>query len=394
MNKAKNGTAPIYVRIAVNGERIEMSLKKKVKVSDWNLSRGIAKTKNTELKILNGFLEQVRGVLSGYYQEMVMAKKLITPEAIKNMYLGKVEQENTLQSLIEYHNLHMKEVLAYGTMKNYYTTERYLKEFVVKQFKKQDIYLSELDYQFITNLEHFLRTYEPTDHHKGMSNNGVMKHLERFRKMVRLAVKLGWLDKNPFELYKLKMQKVERGFLTSEELTKIEEKDFSVQRIQYAKDLFVFSCYTGIAYIDVMQLTPENIVLGIDGNHWIKSHREKTDTSINVPILHTAAEIIKRYREHLRAVSKGTLFPVISNQKLNSYLKEVADLCGIKKHLTFHLARHTFATTVTLSNGVPIETVSKMLGHTTIRTTQIYAKVIERKVSQDVNRQQKVDMII
>ncbi|WP_118194270.1 site-specific integrase [Albibacterium indicum] len=390
MNKAKNDTAPIYVRIAVNGERIEMSLKKKVKVSDWNLSRGIAKTKNTDLKILNGFLEQVRGALSGYYQEMVMAKKLITPEAIKNMYLGITEQKNTLQSLIDYHNLHMKEVLAYGTMKNYYTTERYLKEFVVKQFKKQDIYLSELDYQFITNLEHFLRTYEPADHHKSMSNNGVMKHLERFRKMVRLAVKLGWLDKNPFELYKLKVQKVERGFLTSDELTKIEEKDFTVQRIQYAKDLFVFSCYTGIAYIDVMQLTPENIVLGIDGNRWIKSHREKTDTSIHVPILRQAAEIIGKYQDHPRAVAKGTLFPVISNQKLNSYLKEVADLCGIKKHLTFHLARHTFATTVTLSNGVPIETVSKMLGHTTIRTTQIYAKVIERKVSQDMTNLQNL----
>ncbi|WP_118194262.1 site-specific integrase [Albibacterium indicum] len=384
MNKEKNGIAPIYVRIAVNGARIEMSLKKKVKVSDWNSSRGLPKAKNTDLKILNGFLEQVRGVLSGYYQEMVMAKKLITPEAIKNMYLGEVEQENTLQSLIEYHNLHMKEVLAYGTLKNYFTTAKYLKRFVLQQFKKPDIYLSELDYKFITQFEYFLRTYEPTDHHKGMANNGVMKHLERFRKMVRLGVKLGWMEKNPFELYKLKMQKVERDFLTSEELSRIEKKDFSVQRIQYAKDLFVFSCYTGIAYIDVMQLTPDNILLGTDGNRWIKTMREKTETSVNVPILPKAAAIIEKYKNNPRAIAQGTMFPVISNQKLNSYLKEVADLCGIKKHLTFHLARHTFATSVTLSNGVPIETVSKMLGHTTIRTTQIYAKVVEQKVSQDM----------
>src|SRR5690606_9152173 len=229
-----------------------------------------------------------------------------------------------------------------------------------------------------------LQTYEPTDHHKGMANNGVMKHLERFRKMVRLGVKLGWMEKNPFELYKLKMQKVERDFLTSEELSKIENKEFSVQRIQYAKDLFVFSCYTGIAYIDVMQLTPDNIFLGTDGNRWIKTMREKTDTSVNVPILPKAAAIIEKYKNNPRAIARGTLFPVISNQKLNSYLKEVADLCGIKKHLTFHLARHTFATSVTLSNGVPIETVSKMRGHTTIRTTQIYAKVVEQKVSQDM----------
>ena len=239
--------------------------------------------------------------------------------------------------------------------------------------------------QFITQFEYFLRTYVPTDHHKGMENNGVMKHLERFRKIIRLAVKLGWIEKNPFELFKLKMQKVERGYLTNEELISIEEKSFSLQRIQYAKDLFVFSCYTGIANIDVMQLTPDNIILGIDGNYWIKTIREKTDTSVNVPILPKAAYIIEKYKDNPRSIAKGSLFPMISNQKLNSYLKEVADLCGIKKNLTFHLARHTFATSVTLSNGVPIETVSKMLGHTTIRTTQIYAKVVEQKVSQDMS---------
>lgn len=365
MNKEKNGSAPVYVRITVNGARVEMSLKKKVNVLDWNSSRGIAKPKNTDLKILNGFLEQVRGILSSHYQDMVMSKKLITPEAIKNLYLGKGEQENTLQSLMEYHNLHMKEVLAYGTIKNYYTTVKYLKEFLLAQFKKSDIYLSELDYQFITQFEYFLRTYEPTDHHRKMANNGVMKHLERFRKMVRLGVKMEWMDKNPFELYKLKMQKAERDFLTSDELSKIEKKNFSVQRIQYAKDLFVFSCYTGIAYIDVMQLTPDNIFIGTDGNQWIKTVREKTDTSVNVPILPKAAAIIEKYKNNARTIYQGRMFPLISNQKLNSYLKEVADLCGIKKHLTFHLARHTFATSVTLSNGVPIETVSKMLGHTT-----------------------------
>lgn len=217
-----------------------------------------------------------------------------------------------------------------------------------------------------------------------MENNGVMKHLERFRKMIRLAVKLAWMDKNPFEFFKLKMQKFDRGYLSNEELLAIEQKEFNIQRIQYAKDLFVFSCYTGMAYIDVIQLTPHNIILGMDGNHWIKTIREKTDTSVNVPILPKAALIIEKYRNNPRSIARGTLFPVISNQKLNSYLKEIADLCKIESHLTFHLARHTFATSITLSNGVPIETVSKMLGHTTIRTTQIYAKVVEQKVSQDM----------
>ncbi len=385
MNKEKDGIAPVYVRINVNGARVEMSLKKSVKIADWNPSRGVAKAKNTDLKILNNYLGEVKGLFSSYYREMVLAKKLVTPEALKNQFLGIQEQENTLLSLIDYHNLQMKEVLAYGTIKNYYTTAKYLKEFVSAQFKKQDIYLTELDYQFITHFEYFLRTYVPTDHHKGMENNGVMKHLERFRKVIRLGVKLGWIEKNPFELFKLKMQKVERGYLTNEELISIEEKVFTLQRIQYAKDLFVFSCYTGMAYIDVMQLTPDNMILGIDGNYWIKTIREKTDTSVNVPILPKAAYIIAKYKGNPRSIAKGSLFPMISNQKLNSYLKEVADLCGIKKNLTFHLARHTFATSVTLSNGVPIETVSKMLGHTTIRTTQIYAKVVEQKVSQDMS---------
>lgn len=178
-----------------------------------------------------------------------------------------------------------------------------------------------MNYEFITNFEFFLRAYQPTDHHKGMENNGVMKHLERLQKMVRLGAKLGWLDKNPFEFFKLKLQKVERGFLSDEELADLEGKEFSLQRIQYAKDLFVFSCYTGIAYIDVMQLRPENIILGIDGSQWIKTTREKTDTAVHVPILPKAAMIMEKYRTNPRSIAKGTLFPNLSNQKLNSYLK-------------------------------------------------------------------------
>jgi site-specific recombinase XerD len=383
-NRGKNGKSAIYVRIVVNKSRSEIALKRQIDGSDWNASKGLAKPKNETLKSLNNYLEQTRCALSSYYQEFIIQKKLVTAEALKNRYLGLEEQENSLGSLMEYHNLHMKAVLAPGTIKNYYTTVKYLKEFVRTYFKKEDIYLSELDYQFITRFEYFLRKYQPLDHHKGMENNGVMKHLERFRKMIRLGMKLGWIEKNPFEQFKLKMQKVDRGFLTIQELTRIEQKNLKIQRIEYARDLFVFSCYTGMAYIDVMQLSPQNIVHGIDGNLWIKTNREKTNTNVNIPILPKAKVIMEKYKDSPRAIAKGTLFPVISNQKLNSYLKEVADLCEIESHLTFHLARHTFATSVTLSNGVPIETVSKMLGHTTIRTTQIYAKVVEHKVSHDM----------
>ncbi|MRX46969.1 site-specific integrase [Pedobacter puniceum] len=384
MNKVKNGKAPIYVRISVNGERIEMSLRQSIKLDDWNNVKGLAKPKTQELKELNNYLEKNRGKLSNIYQELVTSKALVSATQVKNKYLGIEEQQNTLSSLMDYHNTNMKEVLAHGTLKNYFTTEKYLKKFLIKKYSKKDIYLSELSYEFLTNFEYFLRKYEPIDHHRGMANNGVMKHLERFRKMVRLSVKLGWLEKNPFEMFQLKMQKVERGYLDKAELLEIENKHIDIPRIRFARDLFVFSCYTGMSYIDVMQLKPSHIVKGIDGNYWIKTLREKTDTLVNVPLLPKALEIVEQYRSNSRSLASGTIFPVISNQKLNSYLKEIADICGIKKNLTFHLARHTFATSVTLSNGVPIETVSKMLGHTSIRTTQIYAKVVEHKVSFDM----------
>jgi site-specific recombinase XerD len=207
--------------------------------------------------------------------------------------------------------------------------------------------------------------------------------------MINMAVRMEWIEKDPFSLFKAKFIKKEREFLSADELKTIEQRRFGIERLQQVKDIFVFSCYTGLAYIDVMRLTPNNIRKGIDGMNWIYTQREKTSTPVRVPILKKAQEIIDCYRNHPRSKVKGTLFPNFSNQKLNSYLKEIADLCGIKKNLTFHIARHTFATTVTLSNGVPIESVSKMLGHTDLRTTQIYAKVVEKKISDDMTLLQK-----
>ena len=216
-----------------------------------------------------------------------------------------------------------------------------------------------------------------------------MKHIERLCKMVNMAITMDWLVKDPFAKYKQHFDKVERFYLTKEELSAIENKKFSIERLQTVKDLFIFSCYTGLAYIDTMNLTAGNIVKGIDGNDWLITSRQKTDTDVRIPLLPQAEELIKKYHNHPKAVNYGTLFPVISNQKMNAYLKEIADLCNINKAITFHIARHTFATTVTLSNGVPIESVSKMLGHTTIRSTQVYAKVVEQKLSEDMQNLKK-----
>jgi len=219
-----------------------------------------------------------------------------------------------------------------------------------------------------------------------MENNTVMKHIERLRKMIKMAIRYEWMEKDPFISFQQKFHRVERGFLFEEELKRIEEKEFSIPRLQYVKDLFVFGCYTGLAYIDVIQLSPENIQIGIDKQYWLFTNRVKTDNPVRIPILPVAMDIINKYKNDLKAIVQNRLFPNISNQKLNSYLKEIADLCQISKNLTFHLARHTFATTVTLTNGVPIESVSKMLGHSKISTTQIYAKVVEKKLGEDMKK--------
>lgn len=384
-NKAKDGLLPIYARVTVDGRRVEISLKRWIKPSDWNGSKGMAKGSREEIKSLNHYLDEVQARIMECYQEMQVQKRLITADAIKSMFLGTDQKDFTLCKLVDYHNQAMRDTLAWGTMKNYFTTQKYIHRFLKERFGTTDMFLSELSYKFITDFEFYLRNYKPKDHQKPLGNNGVMKHLEGFRKMVTMAVKMEWVSRDPFDKYQLKFHRVDRGFLDAEELETLENRDFKIVRLQWVRDLFVFSCYTGLAYIDAMNLTPSNITIGIDGEYWLSTCRQKTDQPVRVPILPKAWEIIEKYKTHPRALQKGTVFPVISNQKLNSYLKEIADLCGIEKNLTFHLARHTFATTVTLCNGVPLETVSKMLGHSKITTTQVYAKVVEKKVSEDMH---------
>lgn len=211
-----------------------------------------------------------------------------------------------------------------------------------------------------------------------------MKHIQRFRKQIKLAVELDWLKDDPFKKFTPKMEKRQREFLTEEELKSIVNLEITCERLEIVRDLFLFSCYTGIPYGDIIQLSHKNLIIGIDGNKWIAAKRNKNGVPYEIPLLDLPLSLITKYFGHARTQATSTLLPKISNQKLNSYLKEIADLCKIRKNLTFHMARHTFATTVTLSNGVPIETVSKMLGHTKLATTQIYARVIEKKVSNDM----------
>jgi len=385
----KNDQATVFARISVNGRRCEISLKKKVNPQNWDDAKGKARGTRDEIRKLNEHIERVRTLIADGYHELVQQKKVVTVDAVKSLFLGADDNEITLIKLGEYHNTEMKDKLADGTMKNYYTTQKYIAKFLKEKYHRNDINLAELNYKFILDFESFLSKHQPKDHQKPLHNNGIMKHIERLCKMVNMAVTMDWLAKDPFSKYKQHFDKVERFCLTKEELSAIENKKFTIERLMVVKDLFLFSCYTGLAYIDTMNLNAGNIVKGIDGNDWLITSRKKTNTDVRIPLLPQAEALIKKYQDHPKAVSHGTLFPVISNQKMNAYLKEIADLCNINKAITFHIARHTFATTVTLSNGVPIESVSKMLGHTTIRSTQVYAKVVEQKLSEDMQNLKK-----
>lgn len=382
--QSSQGKAPIYARITVNGKRIDLSVKRNIEATNWNAGKGMAKGSRSEITQLNAYLEEFRSGIVVCYQKLGLQKKLITAELIKENFLGGDQQSYTLCKLIDYHNTEMQAVLAQGTMKNYYTTQKYLHLVLKEHYKTPDKFLSELTYKFISDFERFLRKHKPLDHHQPLNNNGIMKHIERFRKMITLAVTMEWMEKDPFVKYKQKFDKVERECLTQEELNRIEAKQFHTERMQQVKDLFVFSCYTGLSYIDVMNLTPSQFVKASGDEYWLITKRQKTSNAVRIPLLPKPLAIIEKYKENIKVQANGSLLPTLSNQKLNSYLKEIADVCDITKPLTFHIARHTFATTIALTNGVPMESVSRMLGHSKLSTTQIYAKVVESKLSADM----------
>jgi integrase/recombinase XerD len=383
-SRAKNNQAELFARITVNQKRANFSLKRKIDINFWDKSKNQVKGSYPNAQIINQYLEQVKAKLFKIYVEFQTQDKTITANLINESFLGTDKKFPSLCELFEYHNCNFKNKLCQGTRRHYKTSQSYLKKFVKSHYKSSDIFLKDLNYAFVINFEMFLRAYAPTDHQRKMGQNTIMKHIQRLRKMVTMAYHMEWIDRDPFVRFKPTFEKHQREFLNEFELQSVINFTSDIKRLNLVKDLFVFSCYTGIAYVDIMQLTKDNILTGIDGHKWIITKRQKTGSAVKVPILDKARELIDKYKNNIRAEVSGTLFSVLSNQKLNSYLKEIADLCGIKKNLTFHMARHTFATTVTLTNGVPIETVSKLLGHTKLATTQIYAHVIERKVSQDM----------
>lgn len=381
-----DGKIPVYARITVNGTRTELSMKHSVDKNDWNIGKGQAKPKNPELRAFNSYLQEMQGKIHRHYRDIQLEDEPPTAAAVKAAFLD-IEKETVISHsllwLVNHHETMMQKVLKRGTMKNYHATESYLRRFLASKYKKEDILLKELKYEFISDFEFFIRTNSIKENDP-CTTNGTMKHLERLKKMVSWAVKNEWIDKNPFSAFRLKFKHTEREFLSEAELLELADREFENPMLNRVKDLFLFSCYTGLSYVDLIELRPSEVLTGIDKIKWIKTTRAKTDIPVNVPLLRPAQAILEKFIG-ADFSQCGTIFPKVSNQEMNRSLKMIAEICGIQKYLTFHLARHTFATTVTLMNGVPIETISKMLGHTKISTTMIYAKVTQTKIGMDMN---------
>lgn len=385
VTKAKNDIAPIYARVTVNGRRAEISLKRSCPVDSWDHDAHRIKGRKAEKTSINAYLDRIYSRLLDCQETLQKENKLIDAKAIKARFLGLDDTSKTLTDILDYHNEHMEDVLKPGTLKNYKTTERYLKEYLNKEVRTSNTYLKDMSYAFVIDFEKYLRRKKDKKGRLQLTNNGIMKHMERLKKLLNLAIKLEWMHKNPFRDYKMKFKKFDRAFLNTLELKRLEETMFTSGTLERTKNIFLFACYTGLSYIDVKQLSKNHLVKGIDGRAWIHCIREKSQTSMKIPLLEKPKIILDKY---LNNTGSEFLLPIFSNQKTNKYLKDIATQCDIHKKLSFHVARHTFATTVTLSNGVPIETVSKLLGHTKLSTTQIYARVVEQKIGEDMDKLQ------
>lgn len=384
----RKGEAPIYMRVTMAGKRFDTGTKRFILLKNWSADAGRAKGTSEAARSINAYLESLQAKAYNHQRQLLNQGRELTLEAFKNSWFGIVgEKPKMLMKVFEQHNDEMKALVGREfsplTLERYITAQKHTLEFLQWKYKVDDVDVKKLTYEFITAYEFWLKS------ERGCQHNTTMKYLSNFKKIINICIKSGWLDRDPFFGFKMSKREVSRPFLVEDELLRIAHKDFASNRIRQVRDIFLFSCFTGLAYADVKKLKRKEITIGIDGEQWIWTSRQKTDEDSRIPLLQPALDILEKYKDHPQCVHKDQLLPVLSNQKMNTYLKEIADLCNINKNMTFHTARHTFSTTVTLSNGVPIETVSRMLGHRNLKTTQHYARILDKKVSEDMKRLRK-----
>lgn len=378
----KKGEAPVFMRLTINGERADASIKRFIEPHAWNSAKGKANEKSRGGKDLNLYLDAISANILRIQRDLELDKKEVSAQIILNRYLGKEQSDrHTLMEVFRAHNEKCRALsgisLAPGTVIRYETSLRLTEAFLRTTYKKEDCYLDEITHQFVEDYDFYLRAVRRCCH------NTTTKYLLNFKKIIRIALSKGWMKKDPFAQVHFHFEPVEREFLEKQELKVLLNKEITITRLAQVRDIFCFCCLTGLAFMDVQQLKPEHLVADIHGKIWIRKARQKTKNMCNIPLLDEAQKIIDRYRDHPYCQTHGVLLPVCSNQKMNSYLKELADICGIRKNLSTHCARHTFAT-LTLASGATIDNVAKMLGHANVNMTRRYAKVLDSSIMRDM----------
>ena len=376
----KSGRVPILMQLTIGQQTCHISTKQNILPEKWGDGKPIGHTR--EDQAITAVLEEIRTKAYNKFLQLQGQNINVTPERLKQALLGKdqVQPRGYVeifdQWLVEYSKM-VGITTSKRTLDKYILVRNRLQDYIASQLGVKDISLEEVTPKFLSNFDNYLRV------EYNMANNHAMKIRQKLRTIYKVAIDNGWVSKNPFSTVKIHFDPVERDVLTKLELTALIQTDMIFDRLEKMRDVFVFACFTGLAHCDVAGLTKENIITDEAGQVWLKTHRQKTSEVVDIPLLEIPQLIIKKY-QGMKGLN-GKLLPTLTNSCSNLYLKEVAVRCGINKTLTFHMARHTFATTVTLSNGVPIESVAKMLGHRNIRTTQIYAKVIKDKLAEDMN---------
>lgn len=377
----KNGEAPICLRLTLNKQIAEIRIKRSILVNRWSPAKGCALGKDRVAKELNSYLDAIRLKMHQIHRELVLDMSApVTANAIINRYCG--NDVKMLLEVFEDHNDKCRALIGKeyveGTVRKFDTTLLYLKQFLKQWYRKDDIPLPEINQEFVRDFEFFLKT------EKSCQNNSALKHIKNFRKVIRIAIGNDWIKRDPFFGLRFKAEEVNVDFLSNDELKRIRQKKITIPRLERIRDIFVFCCFTGLAFVDVSQLTAEDLIKDAQGNMWIRKMRQKTKEMCNIPLLSVAKEILEKYKDFASTNAKGLLLPVSSNQKTNAYLKEIADICGIKKKLTTHVARHTAATVVFLANRVSMENVAKILGHANLNMTRHYAKVLDQSILNDM----------
>ena len=382
----KNGEASVCMRITVNNIRSETNIRKSISPSLWNQAKECSRGKDRKSNDLNKYIEEARIKLYNIHAELKKESLPITATILRDKFFNLEEKEEpkTLIATFQEHNDQCRQLVGKGfalvTVRRYESCKRYLAELIKIKYDKEDLPLKDINGEFIRAFDFYLKT------EKKCAQNTVIRYMKCLKKITNLSLANEWINKDPFTGIKFHEKEVNREFLTWDELQIITNKKFDLPRIDLVRDIFIFGCYTGLSFIDIKQLTAEHIVKDREGNFWIRKARQKTKNMCNIPLLDIPLAIIEKYKDNPKCQKQKVLLPVPCNQKMNSYLKEISDLCGIHKEISTHTARHSYATSVCLANGVSIENVAKMLGHSNINMTKRYARVLDQSILNDMQK--------